>query len=133
MPDIRMASVTAAPLVTTTETTILSLGPFTENEGQSDTAQGYLIAGSYNYTSGAGATALTTRVRQGSITGTMVGVARQTNVVAGNSADIPFIEQDPTFNAIGAIYVVTVQQVGATANGVVNRGAAWCGAVTSAV
>lgn len=81
------------------------------------------IQGTVNITPGVGATAVVIRVRQGGLTGPVVGFAPSHTVAAGSPQSITFGATDvSTFleQAGGGTYVVTVQQTGATGNGTTN-------------
>jgi len=122
MPNtaLRMEQVTAAVTVlTTTETVavtsdILPLSPIG--------GEGYNVCGLVNITAGTATTAVVVRVRQNSLTGTVVGNALTHTLAAAAVANIAFDVQD--FSAAAtpvAQYVVTVQQTAATGNGTVNQ------------
>jgi hypothetical protein len=73
--------------------------------------QGVYLGGSINVTATAtGTTLYTVRVRQGSLTGSLVGVAQALTAVsaAGQITQLDIGELDPTLVQTPAIYVVTV-------------------------
>ena len=81
------------------------------------------ITGTVNITPGTGTTAIILRVRQGSLTGTLVGGSPSHTVAAGAAQSISFGVTDTTQftqQAGGGVYVVTAQQTGGTANGTTN-------------
>ena len=106
---------TTAVTVTTTSETVLAT---------SDTltlaptgGEGYRINGVLNVALGAGTTAVVVRVRQNSVTGSVVGAAVTTTATASTTVTIPFDVQDfAANNAPVANYVVTMVATGATAN-----------------
>jgi hypothetical protein len=89
--------------------------------GQGDGAIG--ITGTINLTPGTGATAATVRIRQGSLTGPIVGGSPAHTVAAAAAQSISFGVTDTTpftEQAGGAPYVVTVQMTGASAATTIN-------------
>jgi hypothetical protein len=81
------------------------------------------IAGTVNITPGTGTTALVIRVRQGSLTGALVGIAASHTVAAGAPQSISFGATDLTQfteQAGGGAYVITAQQTGGTGAGTSN-------------
>lgn len=110
--------VTSSTTITTTSETVAATGTtVTENNPG---GQGVIVYGVVNVTSGTLTTALVIRVRQNSLTGSVVGAAQTITTTATNSVSIPFHVLD-TATLTGPInYVVTVQQTGASANGTVN-------------
>lgn len=81
------------------------------------------ISGTVNITPGTGTTAIVIRVRQGSLTGPLVGVASTHTVVAGSPQSISFGATDfSTFTEQvgGGVYVVTAAQTGGTGAGTTN-------------
>jgi hypothetical protein len=89
--------------------------------GQGDGLVG--ITGTVNLTAGTGTTAVVIRIRQGSLTGPVVGVSPVHTLAAGASANISFGATDSTpFTeaAGGGVYVVTAQQTGGTGAGTTN-------------
>ena len=119
MANLHSVAASAVNVPTTTETVIATVGPF--NENQALPAQGVNFDGNINITTGTGTTAVVVRVRAGSLTGALVGVAQTQVATAGQTINIPISELDPTLVQANAIYVVTVQQTAASANGTVNR------------
>lgn len=123
MPGYTVSTEVSAdtPLVTTAETVVATL------TGCSTSAAGKAIrlAAEYTITNGAGTTALTTRIRRDSLTGTVVHEvnAVQIETAAGSTEDHD-IEADDSFSSdvFNQTYVLTVQQTAATANGTVLSG-----------
>lgn len=117
---IQVTSSTA--LVTTAETAAATSSSVPENLA-GPAAQGVKVSGVLNVTAGTTATAVTIRVRAGSgLTGAVIGNAITHTLPAGETMSIPFEAIDSTLVQLaGAVYTVTVQQVGATANGSVNQ------------
>jgi hypothetical protein len=111
------SSAAATSLVTTAETAVLT---FTTAPEQQPTGQGIYIDANAVLTTGAAATAVQVRIRQGVGTGgALVGVVAQTQVAAATANEIAGCAAvDPvTTYPNGNTYTVTVQQVGATGNG----------------
>jgi len=81
------------------------------------------ITGTVNVTPGTGTTAIVLRVRQGTLTGPLLGVALTHTVAAGAVQSITFGATDNTDflqQPGGGVYVITAQQTGGTANGTTN-------------
>ena len=81
------------------------------------------VTGTVNITPGTSTTALVIRVRQGSLTGPVVGQAATHTVAAGAAQSISFGSSDTsTFleQVNGGVYVVTVAQTGGTVAGTTN-------------
>lgn len=74
---------------------------------------GILLGVSLNVTPGASQTSLTVRLRQGGLTGTLVGITHPETTVAAQQTDISFSELDNTAFAVaaqnGATYTLTIQ------------------------
>lgn len=118
-------SVAAVPIVTTTETAVMSTPALFS--GQQTPVY---VGGSFRFTPGTGATAVTLRIRQGANAvgaqnpvGTVLYTSPALNVVAGNPISVPLDMLDATGvinGAPGTPYTVSLQQTAATANGSVN-------------
>jgi hypothetical protein len=111
------SSSVATSLVTTAETAVLT---FTTAPEQQPTGQGLYIDVNAVVNTGAAATAVQVRIRQGAGTaGALVGVVAQTQVAASTANEIAGCAAvDPqTSYPAGNTYTVTVQQVAATGNG----------------
>lgn len=105
-----------AVAVTTSEAVVATLPP-----GNWQGNIGTLITVAANYSPAASGVAIIFRVRQTSLTGTLVGVARTTTVANPNSYEICFNESDTSaFGQAqqGGQYVLTAQ--GTTAGGTLN-------------
>jgi hypothetical protein len=105
------------PLVTTAETVVLL---FTTPSMNQPSGSGAVISAYASVTTGTAAAALTVRIRQGSLTGPVVG-APMTEVcaaAAANQAAFAVGIDGTTDYPSGQVYVVTVQQGSATGNGV---------------
>lgn len=138
MSNVHASAASAVTLVTTAETVVATVGPFntvtstgagsqalnTLPQGSASYSQagpqGVAIVGSLNVTIGTGGTAAVVRVRQGSLTGALVGVAQTATVTAGNVVTLDIGELDGS-PVSPATYVVTVSITGASANSTVNR------------
>lgn len=120
MGNLHAVAASAVTLVTTAETVVGTVGPFNENMVP-QSGQGVFLEGNINITPGTGTTAVVLRWRAASLTGALIGVAQTCSVTAGVASDIGCNELDPTLVQVGAVYVLTAQQTGATANGTCNR------------
>lgn len=116
---IRFNSPATATAVTdggATETVVL-----TSNGVQSPNAWATIsLTGVVTITPGTSATAVVIRVRRGTVTGTLVGVAETDTLAAAANGIIPFFFVDTPGDVDGIKYVVTVVETGAAANGTVN-------------
>lgn len=103
-------------LVTTAETVVATLtGVATPRPGMS-----VRLHGSYVITLGTNTTAVTTRVRRDSLTGTLVdeAITEQISSAAGSSEGHEIVVTDTGQGELaGATYVLTVAQTAASANG----------------
>lgn len=111
---------TDVPLVTTAETVVATLG------GVSTSGPGRRVSltGEFQITTGTNTTGLTIRIRRDSLTGALVGEANpvQVEAAAGSTEDHDIeVTDTPTLEIFNANYVLTVQQVAASANGSVLR------------
>lgn len=112
-------------LVTTAETVVATLS------GVTTTQPGQTLGfhASATVTSGANTTGLTLRVRQDSLTGTVIGEAVQDTLEgAAGTVESHQIDHDEAAGGEfgGRTYVLTAQQVAATANGTVSQAALSC-------
>jgi len=103
-------------LVTTAETVVATLtGCSTSGPGKP-----VRLTGEFQITLGTNATGLTVRIRRDSLTGTLVGEANavQIETAAASTEDHDIeVTDTPTGEIFNATYVLTVQQVAASANG----------------
>lgn len=107
---------TNTTVTTTTETVALSL-PAISTPGAGATVH---VSGTLSMTYGTGTTAATVRVRRGTdATGTLIGESNAESVTAGNTGELTWDVSDSPGEVAGQVYVVTVQQTSATANGTV--------------
>lgn len=99
----------------TAETVVLT------SNGVSTPRQGCQInlSGVVCITAGASTTAVVVRVRRGTVTGTVVGVAETDTLAATKLGVIPFDFVDTPGDVDGAVYVVTVVETGASGDGTV--------------
>lgn len=107
-------------LVTTAETVVCTIDGIATNQP----GQRVIVAGEYNVTLGTNTTALVTRIRRDSLTGTQVGEAQteQISTAAGSSESHAIRREDGNAGEFsGRTYVMTVSQTGASANGTVNN------------
>lgn len=109
-------NITPVNLPTTTETVGVE-GPtlVVNNPG----GEGVSISGVVYVTPGAGTTGVTVRVRKDSITGPVVGVPITVPATSGSGTVVPFSLLDNTLTG-NVRYGVTIQQLGASANGTAN-------------
>lgn len=124
----------ATSLVTTAETAILTFSIPPENQGP--TGQGIYLDVNAVLTTGAAATAVVLRLRQGNgVGGAIVGQPCQTQVAAAQAnaiASAAALDPQTSYPA-GNTYTVTAQQVGATGNGTMQQVTASVAPVTSAI
>lgn len=108
---------TAVNVPTTTETVVQTL-TVPSNNGPGAV---FTLVGRVNHTAGTTTTAVVLRIRRGSLTGTVIGATETDTLAAAALASIP-ISADETQAAeiANAVYVLTIQQTGATANGTTN-------------
>lgn len=134
--NLHVARASTITLVTTAETLLCSIGPFSINQGlalggQGDFrllqpasgpgAQGTLIDSTWSITIGTGGTTLTMRVRQNTIAGALVDSAVPFTVTAGTTNYLSAVWLDSVLAyTSGITYVVTGQVTGASANSTVN-------------
>lgn len=111
---------TDTPLVTTAETVVATLSGLSTNQP----GQSVSFHGSFTGTSGTATTGYTLRVREDSVSGTVVGEAIADVIEAAVGAvethTIDVTSANPG-EFSGKTYVLTVQQVAATANGNVTQ------------
>lgn len=121
MGNLHTVAAAAVTITTTTETVIATVGPFNVNVPAA-IGQGVMLDGSINLLVGTGATAAVIRVRSGSLTGALIGVAHTVTVTAGTTVELPIAELDAASLVVaGDTYVVTVQMTGASGNSTVNK------------
>lgn len=123
MPSPRACVFAVGPtnVVTTAETAIGTVGPVNVN---APVGQGILVEGTFNFTAGTAATAVTVRIRAGAGTGGAILATHTFTVVAGTQYSLSANYLDPSIIGAGATtatYTVTVQQTAATGNGTVNN------------
>lgn len=103
-------------LVTTAETVIATLSGVSMNKP----GQTVGLRGTFTITTGGSTTAVTTRVREDSLTGTIVGEALADSVesaAGGTETHDIYCEHAPSGEIAGKTYVLTAQQTAAAANG----------------
>jgi hypothetical protein len=128
MGNLHAVAASAVSVPSTAEIVVATMTAFNENTPAPSNpslgnlpntgAQGVYLGGAINITAVGAATA-TIRLRQGSLTGALVGVAQVNTLAAGIALGVDICELDPTFVQFPAIYVVTVQLSTSTAT--VNR------------
>lgn len=106
-------SIAATALVTTAETVLVTSAPISL-EGQTPLLT---IWGMVAWTVGTGTTSATVRIRRGSLTGAAILTMTGVTVAAGNVVSIPFLVTDQPGDVADQVYVATVAQAAATANG----------------
>lgn len=136
MSNLHATQATAVTIVTTAETVIGTLTPFTENQGlaqggagdlrnlqvaSSPGAQGVVVSLMGNILVGTGATAVVLRLRANTLTGAIIPTTQTSTVTAGSTASIDGTWLDTTLSyPAGIQYVVTAQMTGASGNSTVN-------------
>lgn len=99
-----------------TETVVLTSKPVsTQGPGSTVT-----LFGTLNVTAGTNGVAAIVRIRRGSVTGTILGVATTDTSVATDKYTIPFNVTDDNLDEAGGLYVVTITETSASADGTVN-------------
>jgi len=125
MPSNRQAVLNSSSQTITTTTETVVATSTTNVENNPAVGASTIVRGTINITAGTGTTAIVVRVREASLTGTLVGNAITISVTAGSLYQIPFEVVDAsaygTVNTTGAVWVATVQQTGASGNGTVNQ------------
>lgn len=124
-----VSSGTDVPVVTTAETVIGSSTPFNI---ANPSGQGIRVSGVINFTTGTNTTAVVIRVRRDSLTGTLVGEAQTHTIGAAVSANLAFDQVDALLTGTNQVYVVTIVQTGASANGAANSWTMECQSATAA-
>jgi hypothetical protein len=116
---------TDTTLVTTAETVVATLTGVSTNQPNQQVG----LRGTYNITLGAATTALVTRIRRDSVSGTVVGEVQTEQIfsAAGSTEDHEIYREDAGAGEFsGRTYVVTVSQTAATGNGTVNNASLEC-------
>lgn len=113
IPSVVATAVTDGGAV---ETVVLTSGPVS-TPGRNATV---VLWGVVNLTVGTNGVAAVVRVRRGSLTGTLIGLATTDTGVATDKYTIPFQVTDAAIDEAGAKYVVTVTETSASADGTVN-------------
>lgn len=110
---------TDTTLTTTSEAVVATLSTVSTNRP----GQTVSLRGAFTLTTGVGTSALTIRVREDSLTGTVIGEAPVDAVEAAAGSvethDVYVEDSDPG-EVQNKTYVLTVQQTGATGNGTVS-------------
>lgn len=120
--DYEVGGPVAVSLVTTAETVVQTITGVTSRR----LGQRLHFEGEINVTGGTSTTAYVLRIRQDSLTGTLVDTnVSDTLASAVGSPEDHTIEADftPTGELSGKVFVLTVSQTGAAANGTVNYAA----------
>lgn len=113
-------SETDTTLVTTAEAVVATVTGTSANQA----GQTVAVRGTYNITLGTNTTAVVTRVRRDSLTGTVVGEVQTEQIfsAAGSSEEHEIYREDVGAGEFsGRTYVVTASQTAASANGTVNN------------
>ena len=117
-PYPRVQQATAVSITLAAETVIATSDdlPLSQTGGE-----GYEISGVANILAGTATTAVVLRVRQNSLTGTIIGAAATHTLAAAASASIPFSVVDTAAaTSPPNLYVLTAQQTAGTGNGTAN-------------
>ena len=110
-----VANLVNTTVTTTTETVVATLSGVNTPRKTSVTLEGFV-----QLTTGGSTTAVTPRIRRGSdITGTLIGEAnaQQVQAAAGSTEELYIKAIDPNVDLAGGVYVLTVQQTAAAADG----------------
>jgi len=103
-------------VVTTAETVLATLsGVSSQRAGQS-----VLLEGDVQFTTGASTTSVVLRIREDSLTGTLVGEAETDTILGAAGSTDPYritAQHSPAGEVSGKSYVLTVVQTAASANG----------------
>lgn len=99
-----------------TETVVLTSKPVSTQGRNSNVT----LIGVLNLTVGTNGVAAVVRVRKGSVTGAIVGLATTDTGIATDKYTIPILATDSPLDEAGAVYVVTIQETSASADGTVN-------------
>lgn len=109
-----VATLVPTALVTTAETVIATSLPISTRSA----SEQLTLTGWADITAGTGATGVILRIRRGTgTTGTLVSNATTQTLAAGNTLDFDLVVTDTPGEVAGQNYVLTAQQVAATANG----------------
>lgn len=136
MSNLHATQATGVTIVTTAETVIGTLTPFTENQGLAGAgtgdlrnlqvasgpgAQGVLVSAAINILIGTSATALVLRLRANTLTGAIIPTTQTLTVVAAQTitADACWLDTVLSYPQ-GIQYVLTAQLTAASANSTVN-------------
>lgn len=117
-PVTRHTSASGAVNIPTTSETVVATLSDVETTGAGDAVD---LQGSVDITAGTGATAVTLRVRRGGVAGAVVRANNPQTIAAGNTATLDIEATDNPGDVAGQVYVLTVQQTAASANGTVNH------------
>lgn len=128
---------TAETLITTAETIIATIGPFSVNQGVSaggtgdlrllqpatpPGAEGVLLTAGLNITIGTAGTIVNLRVRPNLIGNTAIGLTKQYGVSAGTTWQLSGSWMDTVLSyPTGILYLLTAQITAATGNSTVNE------------
>lgn len=113
-----VAATAAVTVVTTTETEAVQL----DGVAASQPDGRVVLRGWMQFTTGAGTTAVTLRIRRGTdTTGTLVGEANAITAAASAVREMAIEVPDTPGEVAGQSYVLTVQQTAATGNGTVEQ------------
>lgn len=110
-----VAPIADTTLVTTAETVVATLPGISTQSADAIVR----LTGQALVTLGTATTALVVRIRQGSLTGTVVGESEQptAGVSAGNPFNVDINMNDTPGEVASLVYVLTIAQIAATGNG----------------
>lgn len=121
VPVAYPTQVAAAVAITTTTEKVAATTTPISTDGTNQTVN---IDASGEVTTGTGTTSIQIRVRRGTgITGTQVGTTQNITTTAGSLYPFSVQQGDTPGEVAAQQYVVTVQQVGASANGTIDQAA----------
>jgi hypothetical protein len=121
MPNAYKAMATGAtPMITTAETVAVNTPNISYNNAM---GSGLSISGTVNVLAGAGVTGITLRVKQGGISGGLLGNPTLNTIPAGNTETLVFdvVDLSNYASAPGSFYTVTALATGATGNSTINQ------------
>lgn len=145
MANQHAVAVGISPAVTVSaavETVVATMTPFNENQPGGGAqgfqavgtvgSQGVVLDANFNLTLGTAGTAVVARIRNGSVTGALVGVALTVPALgSGTTLNVTAYALDPTLVQVGVVYVFTLQVTGGTGTHTVNYGVATAQDATS--
>jgi hypothetical protein len=119
-PNNYSTTFTADVTATTTTETVVATLVIPAVPGPGYTVR---LRGNMQFTTGAGTTAVTPRIRRGTdATGTLIGEANAVTATASTTIEVEHEETDTPGDVASVSYVLTIQQTAAAANGTALHG-----------